>query len=384
MAHGDFGIVTERTYTRVSGRPADSGKVLYFANLVKWRIMNLLQFHAVATVLFLWAGGAAAETVPAPEPAPDKSLAIYARPQQLVELRDGRRIHLLCMGEGSPTVILTAGLGDWVAIWSKVQASVALKTRACGWDRAGFGYSDPSSAPQDANHTTSDLEEALRKAKINGPYILVGHSFGGYESLLFADRHHRQVLAMVLVDPSFPDQDHRVELVAPKLAALLRNYDDLAIAHLKKCAAELRSGALKIGSPDPDKCFDYPLDYPVELKEALIRVDSNPTRLMTQVSLIEQAAHSSAIVVNHKRNYGEIPLRILTSSKLPDLPSNTPADAIAEWPTFALEWGRAHDAMAALSTRGVNSAVQGSSHYIQELKPEIVISAVNAVIDEGR
>jgi pimeloyl-ACP methyl ester carboxylesterase len=161
-------------------------------------MVNQLKFLALATVLNLWASGATAETPPAPQTEPDRSLAIYSIPQQLVELRDGRRIHLFCVGEGSPTVILTAGLGDWVATWSKVQASIALKTRACAWDRAGFGYSDPSSAAQDVSHTTADLEEALRKAKINGPYILVAHSFGGYESLLFADRHHRQIVGMVL------------------------------------------------------------------------------------------------------------------------------------------------------------------------------------------
>jgi pimeloyl-ACP methyl ester carboxylesterase len=346
--------------------------------------MNRLKFYAWATGLCLSASSAAADTISASEPAPDKSLAIYARPQQLIELRGGRRLHLYCIGKGSPTVILTAGLGDWVVTWSKVQASIARKTRACAWDRAGFGYSDPSSVPQDVKHTTADLDEVLRKAEINGPYVLVGHSFGGYESLLFADRHHRQVLGMVLVDPSFPNQDRRIGVVAPRFAALLRSYDDLGIANLKKCAAELRSGSLKIGSPDPDKCFDYPPSYPAELKEALIRVDSNPSRLTTQVSLIEQAARSSEMVVNQKRNYGQIPLRILTSSELPDLPSNTPAEAIAEWPIFSVEWSNAHDAMAALSTRGVNSRVQGSSHYIQEIKPEVVISAVNAVIDECR
>ena len=158
--------------------------------------MNRLNSYGVATALFFWVVYAVAENPQVPQPPPDLSLTVYAKPQRLVELRDGRKIHLFCLGKGSPTVILTAGGGDWAAGWGKVQAPIARKTRVCAWDRAGFGFSDPSSAPQDVSHTTTDLEEAFKRAKIDGPYVLVGHSTGGYESLLFADRHPRQVLGM--------------------------------------------------------------------------------------------------------------------------------------------------------------------------------------------
>ena len=246
--------------------------------------MNRLNSCGVATALFFWAVYAVAESPQVP--SPDLSLTVYAEPQRLVELRDGRKIHLFCLGKGSPTVILTVGLGDWAAVWSNIQAPIALKTRVCTWDRAGFGFSDPSSAPQDVSHTTTDLEEAFKSAKIDGPYVLVGHSMGGYESLLFADRHPRQVLGMVLIDPSIPDQDRRARLVSPKYAAFLSEDTDQSVALLKKCAAELRSGVLKIGSPDPDKCFDYAPSFPLELTAALTRLDSNPARLMTKRPLL--------------------------------------------------------------------------------------------------
>jgi pimeloyl-ACP methyl ester carboxylesterase len=127
-------------------------------------------------------------------------------------------------------VILTAGLGDWVATWRKLQAPIAKKTRACAWDRAGFGYSDPSPVPQGVNHTTADLEEALINADIPGPYILIGHSMGGYESMIFADRDHRAVLGMLLIDPSFPDEIRRANLVAPLFGAFLsKSIDERAV-----------------------------------------------------------------------------------------------------------------------------------------------------------
>jgi pimeloyl-ACP methyl ester carboxylesterase len=342
--------------------------------------MSRLKSYGLATALCTWVAFAVAENPQAPQPSPDLSLTVYAKPQRLVELRDGRKIHLFCLGKGSPSVILTAGLGDWAAVWGNVQAPIARKTRVCAWDRAGFGFSDPSSAPQDVSHTTTDLEEAFKRAKIDGPYVLVGHSMGAYESLLFADRHPRLVLGMVFIDPSIPDQDRRARLVAPKYAAFLSDNNDQSAALLKKCAAELRSGVLRIGSPDPDKCFDYPPSFPPELTAPLIRLDSNPARLTTEASTFEQFAHSSQIVVNPERNYGSIPIRVLTASDpLPD----TPPDALAARPPFAVEKLRAHGAMAALSTDGINKMV-GASHEIQNLKPEAVISTVGEVINKAR
>ena len=343
--------------------------------------MNLPKCCALLTVLFLWVTHAVAANPPAPQLLPDASLAVYAKPQQIIELRDGRRIHLFCLGKGSPTVILTAGGGGWARDWSKVQAPIALKTRVCAWDRAGWGFSDPSSAPQDVSHTTADLEKALKRAAIDGSYVLVGHSMGGYESLLFADRHPRQVLGMVLIDPSFPDQFRRGRLVAPRLSAFEQKNLARGVATRKKCAAELKSGRLTIGSPDPDKCLDYPPTYPPELKAALLRLDTNPARLMTEASTVEQFSRSSVIVVNAKRNYRSMPIRVLTAADFPPLPS-MPADVAAELPTFVLEWRRAHDAMAALSTDGTNTTVKGSSHFIQNVKPAVVISAVDEVIDK--
>jgi pimeloyl-ACP methyl ester carboxylesterase len=342
--------------------------------------MNRLGFLDLAIALFLWAVYAVAETPQVPQPTPDLTLAVYAKPQRLVELRDGRKIHLFCLGKGSPTVILLAGLDNWSVVWGKVHAPIALKTRVCAWDRAGFGFSDPSSAPQDVSHTTTDLAEALTRAKIDGPYILVAHSMGGYESLLFADRYPRQVMGMVLVDPALPDQDRLARLVAPKYAAFLRDGDDQSAALLKKCAAELKSGVLSIGSPDPDQCFDYSPSFPPELTAALIRLDHNPARLMTEASTHEQFAPSSHIVVNLKRNYGSIPIRVLTASEpLPD----TPADALAARPPFAAEKLRAHRAIAALSTDGIDKVV-ACSHEIQTLKPEVVIDTVVEVVDKVR
>src|SRR6187431_2220157 len=98
----------------------------------------------------------------------DRTLAQYASTEDSVRLPDGRSIHLVCTGDGSPSVILLAGMADWSVAWNRVQPAVAARTRVCAWDRAGLGLSDPPAKPQMVDATTADLEAALAAADING------------------------------------------------------------------------------------------------------------------------------------------------------------------------------------------------------------------------
>ena len=114
----------------------------------------------------------------------------------------GHRLHLACVGEGSPTVVLDAALGNMSAHWALVQQEVARTTRVCTYDRAGLGWSEPGPGPRDAAHITSELHTLLANAGIPGPYVMVGHSFGGLYTQLFAARYADQVAAVVLVESS--------------------------------------------------------------------------------------------------------------------------------------------------------------------------------------
>ena len=98
---------------------------------------------------------------------------VYARPGQLVDV-GGFRLNLYCMGSGSPTVVFDSGWGDWAPVWSKVQPQIAKWTRACSYDRAGAGFSDPGPMPRTSVRIAEKLHTALHHAGIAGPYILVG------------------------------------------------------------------------------------------------------------------------------------------------------------------------------------------------------------------
>lgn len=316
--------------------------------------------------------------------APDPLYSAYVEPRDLATLPDGRTIHLFCAGGGSPTVILTAGFSDWSAQWGKVFAPIAAHTRTCSWDRAGYGFSGPGTLPQDVQHTTADLEAALKAADVTGPYVMVGHSMGGFESLLFTDKHRDAVVGMVLVDPSIPGQARLVKAAAPKFSLAQDQMGEQYIQKKTGCAARIESGKLTPGSADPDNCFSYNPDYPKELQDALQQLDRNPARWKTRVSAMTELKRNSEEVENPQRNYGAMPLRVLGSSDLGEMPTNFDAATLAQAPAFEAVFLRGHEALAALSSRGSHVVVPGTTHYIQLIKPEVVIANVLQVVDETR
>jgi pimeloyl-ACP methyl ester carboxylesterase len=245
------------------------------------------------------------------------------KPGTLVRTAEGKTLHIKCMGTGSPTVILTAGLGD--SEWQRVQPEVARVTKVCYWDRYGSGFSSKGTGRETVADTTTDLIAALKAAGVNGPFVAVGHSLGAFESLLLKDRAPQAVVGMVLVDPSIPDQDDR----------------------LKKAAHQ---------------------------------------PLLSGKALLDPLAISLKQVVNPKRNYGDMPLIVLTSTNVPELPPGTP-DAESARATIAAmnaEMHRGHAELAALSSRGVQRPVPDSGHYIQLDQPNAVIDAIKEVVSAAR
>jgi pimeloyl-ACP methyl ester carboxylesterase len=117
----------------------------------------------------------------------------YLHAQRLVDV-GGRRLNILCMGTGSPVVVLDAGLGNGLSSWRYVQRSIAHHTRVCSYDRAGMGFSEPARSARDADAIFNDLHALLHGAGVAPPYVLVGHSIAGLYDLLYTDRHTSYVI----------------------------------------------------------------------------------------------------------------------------------------------------------------------------------------------
>lgn len=127
----------------------------------------------------------------------------------------GYRIHIQCLGEGSPTVIIDTGLGDDSSDWQGILQQSSQLSRTCVYDRPGYAWSDYGPRPRNSKRIAYELALLLKQAHILPPYILVGHSFGGYNLRLFAASHPDDVVGLILVESSHERQYDRLNIKLP-------------------------------------------------------------------------------------------------------------------------------------------------------------------------
>ena len=159
-----------------------------------------LLLYPVFAVLALAALGGGYETVRG-----SIERGAYPMPGELVNV-GGHRLHIHCTGSGRPTVVLEPGLGGASSAMSeRIAPALAGNTEVCVYDRAGRGFSEAASGPQDGVEVATDLHTLLGRAGVEGPYVLVGHSLGGIYALNFAHRYPDQVAGLVLLDSMHPN-----------------------------------------------------------------------------------------------------------------------------------------------------------------------------------
>jgi pimeloyl-ACP methyl ester carboxylesterase len=176
--------------------------------LVVWMFLRVRQdlhsrtrglvVYPVLAVLALVSLGGAYERIGAAVDAPASAMR-----GQLIDV--GRhRLHLECTGSRGPTVVLEPGAGEMSSFMGWITPAVARDTRVCVYDRAGRGWSDAAASPTDGAQIATDLHTLLHRARVPGPYVLVGHSFGGLYVMSFAAQYPEDVAGMVLVDSTAP------------------------------------------------------------------------------------------------------------------------------------------------------------------------------------
>ena len=158
-------------------------------------------------------GDAATSTAANTTPSPGATSAGDENPDGVIKIDGNRSLYVRCTGTGSPTVIMEGGDEDTSDSYSFAQPSIAEVTRACVYDRANLGRSDPDPGPRGLSELVGDLERLLRTARIPGPYVLVGTSGGGFITAGYAVAHPRQVAGMVFIDTGAPFRDPPSEIV---------------------------------------------------------------------------------------------------------------------------------------------------------------------------
>jgi pimeloyl-ACP methyl ester carboxylesterase len=232
----------------------------------------------------------------------------------------GRHLYLACQGTAAPTVVFVAGLGDsGEAAWGAVWGQVARSTRACVYDRAGLGRSDPNPKTTTYQAATDDLHALLRRGRIPGPYVLVGHSLGGLLARLYAHQHPADVAAVVLVDATPVAWFPTVQRLLP--AALLS-----PLAHNPE-GFDLRHGLSSL----------TPLDRPGVLDRRPLAVIWAPNQ------------------------------------PPPGLPASTTRQLAGRWEAEQARLGR-------LSSASRQQRVPGSGHYLQRDRPKLVVAGIDDVL----
>ena len=312
----------------------------------------------------------------------------YTRPHQLVPVQGPRRLDLFCVGHGTPVVVFESGLGGDAIDWRKVQGPIGQVTEACSYDRAGYGFSDPADRPSDATDTVDDLHRLLRAASVPKPVILVGHSIAGLYLTLYAATYPSDVAGVVLLDPSFPDQDKVIRsVVGPATAALFREQQNHFTDLLKRCVALAREGKLSEPAQAKSDCLDNPPntdpvvhDAVTSESETLAYESANRSEWASAVPGPDGLSSDDHEVERANPSFGSIPVLVLTAGDHPLPPNFSKADAAAL--TKAGQEG--HERLAALSTRGEEIVVPHSGHYIQIDQPDVVIDFVKKLVIELR
>lgn len=319
------------------------------------------QVCPVLLLLLAVSGAASSQEIPA---APGRMVAV-----------GGHLLHVNCSGAGAPVVVIESGLGDFSTDWTLVQSGVGAFTRVCTYDRAGYAWSEPGPKPRTFAQINLELKEGLKALGERGPFVLVGHSYGGPVVRAFAAAYPKDVAGMVLVDGVHEDQ--RVTIMGK--------------------AVRLRDGAKGIPIPPPRRAVGAegksttrmppalgpvrpPLDrLPGDAQRANLWASAQQALNDAENSQREWSTEYFALWHEHPQKglLGGKPLVVLTRAKGGYEDLDIPAEQIER------ERLDSQRALLGLSTNS-RQVLLDSGHNMHLEVPDEVVAAIRSVVDAVR
>ncbi|SFS36706.1 alpha/beta fold hydrolase [Brevundimonas viscosa] len=312
--------------------------------------------------------------------SPPASLDRRLQEPSLVDIDEGRKLNVFCLGEGSPVVLFEQGGEGNIANWKWVEPEISALTRTCFYDRAGFGYSDPPASPVTALSVTDDLHALLAAAEIKGPVVLVGHSIGGFYATVHASRFPDEVAGLVLVDPGFAGQElwRTAEDVRTDLPNIERGEQSLL-----DCARLGRAGELTHENLQTHRCFPVADDLPPGETRYLLYAVTGPawyeaehSQSVNFFSRDEDLSISQRQAEDLGRLREDLPLVVLSAGTPPSSGWRNPERTRAH----AEHWHDGHRRLAERSANGRWAVVEDAGHFVQRDRPDAVSAAITDVV----
>ena len=301
--------------------------------------------------------------------APDVIDDSYAKPGESVDIGGGRALNLRCSGEGKPVVLLEAGSNADASTWYRVQPQLALLTRVCAYDRAGYGFSDEGTYPRDLDAYVADLHALIRATQIPTPVILVGHSLGSNIVRKYARQYPDEVAGMVLVDPPEQGSDDPMPQEWKSQDASMLAQRETVLSACARAADAGDADTLK------QKCVRPPPPWmSTSVASAMARTKAKPSYWRTLRSELAQNTDVFSTPVPTDESYGSIPL-VLLRAPLPD--AGMPPEVLR---VIEDKRSQTHARILSASTRSSAIDVPDTSHDIQLDRPEAVVSAVRTLL----
>lgn len=293
-----------------------------------------------------------------------KERSQYPAPGQLVSVGT-HRLHIHCQGSGQPFVLLESGLSGWSQDWALVQPTLARQTQVCSYDRAGYAWSDEAPQARTGLAAVQDLRTLLHHAGLHGPMVVVGHSWGGMLAQLLAQTHPDEVAGLVLVDALHHDQTASMDPCAH--ARYSRNMEMLTGAATWLAPV----GLTRLGQMPASVVLDKLPASEQAAARGMAMQSQNYRALHTEYQGIDAALEQARSLppVPH------VPTIVLSTNALSEFPPGW------DRPDMRQHWITGQRALAA-QTGAKHIVVPDAGHYLQLERPQLVIAAVQDVLQQ--
>ena len=262
------------------------------------------------------------------------------------------QLHLHCVGEGTPTVLLEAGLGNMVLSWVEVQPRLAEETRVCAYDRAGYGHSEPGPFPRSGAQIVDELDRLVDAAELSPPFVLVGHSNGALYARLYERMRPESVAGLVMVDPNPENAPECMEL-----PPTIRNVYGALVALSD-------FGVPRVVLPF---LFPIPADVKPETGEEFAALRPRGQFLSALLSETDETCDLLATTREAGMTASGLPVRLLSAER-----------------EDGHDVTRQHREWAEAIPGAEFSVVEGSGHWIQRDNPDAVIETVMSIVESAR